>query len=339
MNVGRAEEGTPGRPCLLDPPDSIVREHGSVPGSPHSQRQVGLPRMFQRRSWVLALCVCFTLSFIFSWLWSLVSHHKAASTASNGMGPEPTHPCWPMARKRKPIPKATELCWELMRNPSTEADPKRVDKDWIIRQFKLVQSCPWMHNASALGHYREQLGRCCNASARLVLTQENTLLGSWIILDGQQTKKLKVQEDLLEILPQGSPFQDPPYECCAVVGNGGILRNSSCGPEIDRAQVVIRFNLPPLGFADDVGTKSSIITLNPSVLQSRFSPFSPSSCTCRLTNSCRDRFHYPSSPETYGDMEAAQEAYKWHVDRDRPVALTLRVGDKVWLSAKHLKAS
>ncbi|XP_067390619.1 alpha-N-acetylneuraminide alpha-2,8-sialyltransferase-like isoform X2 [Emydura macquarii macquarii] len=236
----------------------------------HCQRQVGLPRMFQRRSWVLALCVCFTLSFIFSWLWSLVSHHKAASTASNGMGPEPTHPCWPMARKRKPIPKATELCWELMRNPSTEADPKRVDKDWIIRQFKLVQSCPWMHNASALGHYREQLGRCCNASARLVLTQENTLLGSWIILDGQQTKKLKVQEDLLEILPQGSPFQDPPYECCAVVGNGGILRNSSCGPEIDRAQVVIRFNLPPLGFADDVGTKSSIITLNPSVLQSRF---------------------------------------------------------------------
>ncbi|CAM4709729.1 unnamed protein product, partial [Caretta caretta] len=63
---------------------------------------------------------------------------------------------------------------------------------------------------------------------------------------------------------QGSPFQDAPYECCAVAGSGGILRNSSCGPEIDRAQVVIRFNLPPMGFADDVGTKSSVVAMNPS---------------------------------------------------------------------------
>uniref|UniRef100_A0A8C0GZG6 Uncharacterized protein n=1 Tax=Chelonoidis abingdonii TaxID=106734 RepID=A0A8C0GZG6_CHEAB len=61
-----------------------------------------------------------------------------------------------------------------------------------------------------------------------------------------------------------------PYDSCAVVGNGGILRNSSCGPEIDRAQFVIRFNLPRVDFAADVGTKSSVVTMNPSILHARY---------------------------------------------------------------------
>uniref|UniRef100_A0A8C8SME6 ST8 alpha-N-acetyl-neuraminide alpha-2,8-sialyltransferase 6 n=1 Tax=Pelusios castaneus TaxID=367368 RepID=A0A8C8SME6_9SAUR len=117
---------------------------------------------------------------------------------------------------------------------------------------------------------RRQLAHCCNASAKLVLTQENAPLGSRIVYDGQRAERLLVQEDLLEILPKGSPFQGPPYERCAVVGNGGILRNSSCGPEIDRTQFVIRLNLPSLGFVDDVGSKSSVVTLNPSILFSRY---------------------------------------------------------------------
>uniref|UniRef100_A0A8C0GWT7 Uncharacterized protein n=1 Tax=Chelonoidis abingdonii TaxID=106734 RepID=A0A8C0GWT7_CHEAB len=71
-----------------------------------------------------------------------------------------------------------------------------------------------------------QLGRCCNASANLVLSRDNTPLGSRIVCDGSPPS-------------QGSPFQGVPYDSCAVVGNGGILRNSSCGPEIDRAQFVI----------------------------------------------------------------------------------------------------
>uniref|UniRef100_A0A674IGT6 ST8 alpha-N-acetyl-neuraminide alpha-2,8-sialyltransferase 6 n=1 Tax=Terrapene triunguis TaxID=2587831 RepID=A0A674IGT6_9SAUR len=83
---------------------------------------------------------------------------------------------------------------------------------------------------------QEQLRGCCNASAKLVLTRDNTPLGSQIVYDGEPAKKYPVKEELLEMLPQVSPFQGAPYECCAVVGNGGILRNSSCGPEIDRAQ-------------------------------------------------------------------------------------------------------
>ncbi|GAB0193860.1 alpha-2,8-sialyltransferase 8F [Grus japonensis] len=89
---------------------------------------------------------------------------------------------------------------------------------------------------------RAELGRCCNASSWLAVTQENTPLESKIVYDGYPSKSLKVSNGLLEILPEKSPFRDPLYKTCAVVGNGGILRNSSCGSKIDEHQFVIRFH-------------------------------------------------------------------------------------------------
>ncbi|XP_067390612.1 alpha-2,8-sialyltransferase 8E-like isoform X2 [Emydura macquarii macquarii] len=261
-------------------PDQARPERGSPARLPPQPAPGRAPRMFQRRSWVLALCVCLTLSFIFSWLWRLRSHVRLPEAVAPIAGTPPVSgprtqwPCWPPFCAGKPSPEAVVMgakrCWRLAQKLSKGAFPRRLDEGWILRQLKLVRSCPWAHNASALGQHRAQLGRCCNASARLVLTQENAPLGSRMVYDGQRAERQLVQEKLRESLPQGSPFQGPPYERCAVVGNGGILRNSSCGPEIDRAQFVIRFNLPPLVFADDVGTKSSIITLNPSILDSRF---------------------------------------------------------------------
>ncbi|XP_009866220.1 PREDICTED: alpha-2,8-sialyltransferase 8E-like, partial [Apaloderma vittatum] len=118
--------------------------------------------------------------------------------------------------------------------------------------------------------HKAELGHCCNASAWLAVTQENAPLGSEIVYDGYPSKRLKVSSGLLEILPEKSPFQNPLYKTCAVVGNGGILRNSSCGAKIDEHQFVIRFNLPSMDFPEDVGRKSSIVTVNPSILQKRF---------------------------------------------------------------------
>uniref|UniRef100_A0AAV2KIY1 ST8 alpha-N-acetyl-neuraminide alpha-2,8-sialyltransferase 6 n=1 Tax=Knipowitschia caucasica TaxID=637954 RepID=A0AAV2KIY1_KNICA len=57
-----------------------------------------------------------------------------------------------------------------------------------------------------------------------------------------------------------------------VVGNAGILSNSSCGEAIDSAQFVIRCNMPPLDgeFTKDVGTKTNIVTCNPSIVVEKY---------------------------------------------------------------------
>ncbi|XP_065273403.1 alpha-2,8-sialyltransferase 8E-like [Emys orbicularis] len=83
-------------------------------------------------------------------------------------------------------------------------------------------------------------------------------------MDTEQCRELG-QELSQRVLP-GSPFQGAPYDSCAVVGNGGILHNSGCGPEIDRAQFVIRFGALRRwrrSFAEAMGTYGAPLLLIP----------------------------------------------------------------------------
>nr|XP_014432282.1 alpha-2,8-sialyltransferase 8E-like [Pelodiscus sinensis] len=272
---GSWERGTTGRPGSSSSQGSWV-----LCPAWRAHARMGPLSVLLRCRWVLALCVAVTVSFSLSVMWRLQSHSplpvESPSFAGTVAASEPgiRWPCSLPARVGNSSPDALVMdatqCQALGRNLTKGAFPVRSDKGWPLRQLQLLQSCPWAHNASVLDQYREELGRCCNASANLVLTFNNTLLGSHIIYDGQQAKKLQVKEELQEMLPQDSPFHNAPYERCAVVGSGGILRNSSCGSEIDHAQFIIRFNMPPLGFAEDVGTKSSAVTMNPSILHARF---------------------------------------------------------------------
>ncbi|KAM6388389.1 alpha-2,8-sialyltransferase 8F-like isoform 2-T2 [Pluvialis apricaria] len=210
------------------------------------------------------------------------------------------------------VPEA-EACQRLLSNVT---QPQKVNEVWSLRHVKLMQNCCWNFNATALAQYRAELGHCCNASAWLAVTQENTPLGSEIVYDGYRSKSLKVSSGLLEILPEKSPFRDPLYKTCAVVGNGGILRNSSCGSKIDGHQFVIRFNLPSVDFPEDVGRKSSIVTVNPSILQKRFRglngrrlPFVKAAASYGKTWFLIPAFSYPGNSEaSYRALYALQDS-------------------------------
>ncbi|KAJ8417548.1 hypothetical protein AAFF_G00223910 [Aldrovandia affinis] len=89
------------------------------------------------------------------------------------------------------------------------------------------------------------------------------------IFDRQSTTN--VSDSLYRLLPEVSPMKNQHHRRCAIVGNSGILLNSSCGPEIDAHDFVIRCNLAPVEeFGGDVGRRTSLVTMNPSVVQRAF---------------------------------------------------------------------
>ncbi|XP_006820202.2 alpha-N-acetylneuraminide alpha-2,8-sialyltransferase-like isoform X1 [Saccoglossus kowalevskii] len=67
----------------------------------------------------------------------------------------------------------------------------------------------------------------------------------------------------------------PPKQTCALVGNGGIILDSTCGADIDSNDFVIRCNEPEIsGFERDVGNKTDLIIVNKQVLRHFYSWYS-----------------------------------------------------------------
>ncbi|XP_018427774.1 PREDICTED: alpha-N-acetylneuraminide alpha-2,8-sialyltransferase-like [Nanorana parkeri] len=103
----------------------------------------------------------------------------------------------------------------------------------------------------------------------MIMTRENTAVGNTLHFDAEEKITEEVTAGLHSLFLKESPFQQP-IRSCAVIGNGGILNNSSCGAMIDQADFVFRLNFPPMNWTDDVGTKTNLVTSNPSILVNRF---------------------------------------------------------------------
>ncbi|XP_053319680.1 alpha-2,8-sialyltransferase 8F-like [Spea bombifrons] len=147
---------------------------------------------------------------------------------------------------------------------------KSIKTRHFLQYVNDIQRCPWTENKTAFNHLKLCLESCCNASHFMLVTQENTPIGHTFNYETQQKKTIQITPEIHQMFPKVSPFNGKHLGHCAVVGNGGILRNSFCGNEIDKADFVFRFNLPPMNRSYDTGSKCDLVTANPSILTSKY---------------------------------------------------------------------
>uniref|UniRef100_A0AAV2KEC9 ST8 alpha-N-acetyl-neuraminide alpha-2,8-sialyltransferase 6 n=1 Tax=Knipowitschia caucasica TaxID=637954 RepID=A0AAV2KEC9_KNICA len=139
--------------------------------------------------------------------------------------------------------------------------------DKVVKSY----SQTWKRQDDNFNKFRNQLSSRCNGFHKAIVTQTNTPVGTKLIYDGEKKKSLQVNQDIFNTFLKGNPFSNKSLDTCAVVGNGGILVNSSCGEAIDSAQFVIRCNLPPIeNYRTHVGNKTDIVTANPSIFMEKY---------------------------------------------------------------------
>ncbi|XP_035677596.1 CMP-N-acetylneuraminate-poly-alpha-2,8-sialyltransferase-like [Branchiostoma floridae] len=128
-------------------------------------------------------------------------------------------------------------------------------------------------NSAEVKNMRKHILKFYNPDRDLTLRKSGLRVGQQLRYEmkwGNKTS-LNVTKDFLKLIPEESPLKDRHFYTCAVVGNSGILLNSSCGQEIDSMDFVIRCNLPQIeGYEKDVGSKANLTTMNPSVIGQHF---------------------------------------------------------------------
>ncbi|XP_034004343.1 alpha-2,8-sialyltransferase 8F-like [Trematomus bernacchii] len=179
----------------------------------------------------------------------------------------------------------TTAFWTISDNshlvPSRPPSPKKIPP-WpsdlckgcraLIEKVRERYSKTWKKQEDNYRNLSSQLRSQCQGFDRAIITQANTPVGSNIVYAVENKKTLKVTPEIFSTFIKENPFPKKKWDTCAVVGNSGILTNSSCGEMIDSAQFVIRCNLPSLGkgYEKHVGTKTDLVTANPSILTKEY---------------------------------------------------------------------
>ncbi|KAK2886067.1 hypothetical protein QQF64_020188 [Cirrhinus molitorella] len=157
-------------------------------------------------------------------------------------------------------------CTELRQKFTIIKPAKSIQLQNFTQELSDFMSCPYKLNSTERELNRMRLQFCCNATGSLFLTKQNTAINQTIPYETSTVKTYKMNAGIHNMLPEDFPWSGRRLGRCAVVGSGGILKNSSCGREIDSADYVIRFNLASINDSD-VGLKTDLITINPSQIR------------------------------------------------------------------------
>ncbi|XP_054672672.1 alpha-2,8-sialyltransferase 8F isoform X2 [Grus americana] len=125
---------------------------------------------------------------------------------------------------------------------SSSIKKKRYSEDYYLHIVTKLKNCTWIRRPEESTKFRSELASCCDAVHNFIASQNNTPLGSNMSYEVDSKKTILITEDIFKMLPVSSPLSVYPFKTCAVVGNGGILKNSSCGAEIDHSDFVFRYN-------------------------------------------------------------------------------------------------
>ncbi|XP_072888675.1 alpha-2,8-sialyltransferase 8B [Hemitrygon akajei] len=129
----------------------------------------------------------------------------------------------------------------------------------------------WKLNATLTARIRKDILRFLDAEKDISVLKGRLKPGDIIHYIVDRDRTLNISYSLYKLLPKISPMKNKHFKQCAIVGNSGILLNSGCGQEIDAHEFVIRCNLAPVEeYAQDVGLKTDLVTMNPSVVQRAF---------------------------------------------------------------------
>ncbi|KAG8010568.1 Alpha-2 [Nibea albiflora] len=148
----------------------------------------------------------------------------------------------------------------------------RVKTSDLFERWRNLQVCRWEQNKEETSNFKMSLSRCCNAPSFLFTTKRNTPAGTKLRYEVDTSGILPITTEVFKMFPDDMPYSKSQYKKCAVIGNGGIIKNSKCGKEIDSADFVFRCNIPPINekYTADVGTKTDLVTINPSIITERY---------------------------------------------------------------------
>ncbi|XP_053557054.1 alpha-2,8-sialyltransferase 8E isoform X2 [Bombina bombina] len=171
-----------------------------------------------------------------------------------------------------PLDFNSTKCLELRQDIMDVKVLSMVKESELFDRWKSLQVCKWELNTTEANIFKTALSKCCNAPSFLFTTQKNTPLGTKLRYEVDTSGIFPITSEIFKILPKDMPYARSQFKKCAVIGNGGILKKSRCGREIDKADFVFRCNLPPISekYVEDVGMKTDVVTINPSIITEKF---------------------------------------------------------------------